>query len=69
MKYSIEILNDKSLDLLIILEEMHLIRIIKDSSSDIELPQKKNFGGRISKEDANNLREQLKEMRDEWERT
>ncbi len=68
MNYTIEILNENALKLLISLEEMHLIRLIKTPSSDIKTPQKKSFGGRISKKTANDLHSQLKEMRNEWER-
>lgn len=68
MNYTIEILNEKALKLLISLEEMHLIRLIKNPSSEIKTPQKKSFGGRISKKTANDLHNQLKEMRNEWER-
>ena len=70
MNYTIEILNEKALKLLISLEEMHLIRFIKKESNakKEKLPPQKNFIGIISKEEGNSLREQLKEMRSEWER-
>ena len=70
MNYTIEILNENALKLLISLEEMHLIRFIKKetNSKKEKLPPQKNFIGIISKEEGNSLREQLKEMRDEWER-
>ena len=71
MNYTIEILNEKALKLLISLEEMNLIRLIKKETNSKEeiLPPQKNFIGIISKEEGNSLREQLKEMRNEWERT
>ena len=68
MNYTIEILNEKALKLLISLEEMYLIRLIKSPLPDVKTPNKKSFGGRISKKTAQDLNSQLKEMRNEWER-
>ncbi len=68
MSYEVKILDEKVVKLLLYLEEMQLIQFIKKSSNNVNEPQKKSFGGRISKETAADLHRQLKEMRDEWER-
>ena len=68
MSYSIEILNDKVIKLLLYLEELQLIRLHKKETKQKPNNHKRSFGGRISKEEGEDLHRQLKEMRDEWER-
>ncbi len=68
MSYEVKILDEKVLKLLQSLEEMQLIQFIKKNSTDLNKPQNRSFGGRISKETAEDLHRQLNEMRDEWER-
>ena len=67
MSYSIEILNEKAIKLLLYLEEMQLIRVEKKEPLKEEL-KPKSFIGIISHEEADDLRQQLHEMRNEWER-
>ena len=68
MSYSIEILNEKVIKLLLYLEELQLIRLHKKEIKQNPNDHKRSFGGRISKETAIDLHRQLDEMRDEWER-
>ena len=68
MNYSIEILNEKAVKLLLYLEELQLIRLHKKGSVPDQKNKKRSFGGRITKEEGDDLHRQLKEMRDEWER-
>ena len=68
MNYEVKILDEKVVKLLLYLEEMQLIQFTKKPSKKADEPQKRSFGGRISKERAADLHSQLKEMREEWER-
>ncbi len=69
MSYSIEILNEKAIRLLLYLEEMQLIRVEKkEPLQEKEVIKPKSFIGIISHEEADDLRQQLNEMRNEWER-
>ena len=68
MSYEVNVLDEKAMKLLLFLEEMKLIQFIKTPTVNIKKPQKKSFGGRISKETAADLHRQLNEMRNEWER-
>lgn len=69
MSYSIEILNEKAIKLLLYLEEMQLIRVEKkEPLKEKEVIKPKSFIGIISHEEADDLRQQLNEMRNEWER-
>jgi hypothetical protein len=69
MSYSIEILNDKAIKLLQYLEELQLIRLEKkEPKQSTTKPVRRSFGGRISKEVAEDWQKQLNEMRSEWER-
>ena len=72
MQITIELLNDNALNLIHDLEKMHIVRLIKTVSivptASTEVAQKpsKRFAGRISKERADELQEQLKASREEW---
>ncbi len=68
MSYSIEILNEKAIKLLLYLEEMQLIRVEKQETTKNISNKPQSFIGIISHEEADDLRQQLHEMRNEWER-
>jgi hypothetical protein len=68
MSYSIEILNDKAIKLLQYLEELQLIRLEKKQPLENNAPKPQSFIGIISQDEADDLRRQLSEMRNEWER-
>ncbi len=60
MSYSIEILNEKAIKLLLYLEEMQLIRVEKkEPLQEKEVIKSKSFIGIISHEEADDLRKQL----------
>lgn len=60
MSYSIEILDEKVIKLLLHLEEMQLIRVEKkEPSEEKEVIKPKSFIGIISHEEADDLRQQL----------
>ena len=64
MSYSIEILNEKAIKLLMYLEELQLIRLHKKENSLQDEPVKmESFIGIISREKGDDLRRQLKETR------
>jgi hypothetical protein len=66
---TIKIRDSKALKLIHDLESLNLIQVI--SSGDTKAPSKKlsaTMSGSISKEQADSMQEELKKMRDEWER-
>ena len=70
MTVSIEIIDNNVLDLLRNLEKMQLIRFLqKPTKKEVaeEMPASLQFAGVLSKETAENLHQQLKAMRDEWQ--
>lgn len=67
---TVEIINDKALQLLQDLEALNLIRLVDESSPESipsEALGKSRFAGRISPETAASLHLQLQQMREEWE--
>jgi hypothetical protein len=67
MEISIEILNDKVVALLHDLEDLQLIKLINLPKQKEKQTVKSRFSGRISKESAMELNNQLIEMRSEWQ--
>jgi hypothetical protein len=72
MQYTIELLNDNTLNLLHDLERLNLLRFIKKETkkevvTPVIVPPKKRFAGRISKATAADLQKQLKQSREEWQ--
>jgi hypothetical protein len=67
MEISIEILNDKVVALLHDLEDLQLIKLINLPKRKEKTIVKNRFSGRISKESAMELNNQLIEMRSEWQ--
>lgn len=66
---TIEIINDKALQLLQDLEALNLIRLVDEPAPESipsEAPSKSRFAGRISPETAAALHLQLQQMREEW---
>jgi hypothetical protein len=64
----IEITNQKAIGLLHELEELHLIKVLKENMpARTKLSEK--YKGIISKEQGQNLNEHIKQMRSEWRNT
>ncbi len=62
----IEITNQKAIGLLHELEELHLIRVLKNN---VRLPKSKlsdKYRGVFTKEDAQNFDKHTRQMRNEW---
>ena len=62
----IQITNKKAIGLLHELEELHLIKVLKENVSSIEPKMSEKYKGIISKEDGQKLNEHVKQMRSEW---
>ncbi|MEO6760457.1 MAG: hypothetical protein ABIO24_13445 [Saprospiraceae bacterium] len=66
MTISVELLHDDALTLLRNLERMHILKLVLPVKTNGQpKPAKSRFAGRISPTTANQLHQQLKEMRDE----
>ena len=64
MEYSVKILNQKVIKLLLDLEDLKLIELSKRETTPPTKPtEKRSFIGRIPKEVADDLRRQLEEMK------
>ncbi len=68
---TVEILNKEALTILEQLEKLKLLRIKQTSEAVDEktVPKKRRWAGSISKDEGAELRRQLTEMRNEWDRT
>lgn len=62
----IQITNKKALGLLHELEELHLIKVLKENHAPVKVKLSDKYKGIISKEQAQNLNEHIKQMRSEW---
>jgi hypothetical protein len=65
---TIDIINEKALNLLRDLEQLKLIRLRKEGS--VEIPSTMDWSkykGAMSKQPLNEISQQLNELRDEWE--
>jgi hypothetical protein len=62
----IQLTNQKAAGLLHELEELQLIKIIKQNISADKTKLSEKYRGIISKEQGNNLKEHIKQMRNEW---
>jgi len=65
----IQVTNEKALGLLRELEELHLIKVIKQNFSPITIKLSDKYKGVFSKEDAKSFNEHSKTMRKEWDNT
>lgn len=62
----IQITNQKAIGLLHELEELHLIRVLKENFAPAKTKLSDKYKGIISKEQGQNLNEHIKQMRSEW---
>lgn len=62
----IQVTNQKALGLLRELEELHLIKVLKENFDPVKTRLSDKYKGIISKEQGQNLNEHIKQMRSEW---
>ena len=62
----IQVTNQKAIGLLKELQELHLIRVIKENFTPVKLKLSDKYKGIITKEQGDNLNEHIKQMRSEW---
>ena len=62
----IQVTNQKAIGLLQELQELHLIRVIKENFTPVKLKLSDKYKGIITKEQGENLNEHIKQMRSEW---
>lgn len=65
---TVEIKNDIALSFLYNLESMHILRVIENKTSTAKQKLSERFAGCLSKERAEELQQELTQMRSEWER-
>lgn len=63
---TIQITNAKAVGLLHELEELHLIKVLKESGLPAKSKLSDKYKGIISKEQGKSLSEHIREMRSEW---
>jgi hypothetical protein len=62
----IQLKNQKAIKLLYELEELHLIKVLKQNLGSNRAKLSEKYKGFISKEDGRELDYHIKQMRDEW---
>ncbi len=62
----IELTNQKAANLLRELEELHLIKVLKENYSKQKYKLSDKYKGIISKEEGQNLNDHIKQIRSEW---
>lgn len=62
----IEVTNQKALALLHELEELHLIKVLKENFISAKTKLSDKYKGAISKEQGKSLTEHIEQMRREW---
>jgi hypothetical protein len=62
----IQLKNRKALGLLHEMEELNLIKVLKENFEPLKTKMSKKYKGIISKEDGLKLNEHIKQMRSEW---
>ena len=62
----IHVTNQKAIDLLHKLEELHLIKVLKENVTPVKPKLSEKYKGIISKEQGENLNDHIKQMRNEW---
>jgi len=62
----IQLTNQKAAGLLHELEELHLIKVLKENIAPAKTKLSDKYKGIISKEQGQNLNEHIKQMRSEW---
>lgn len=63
---TIQLTNPKAIGILRELEELHLIKVIKKNNGTANLNLADKYRGIITKEQGENLKEHIKQMRSEW---
>lgn len=62
----IQLTNQKAVGLLHELEELHLIKVLKENIAPAKQKLSNKYRGIISKEEGQNLNDHIKQMRSEW---
>ncbi|GAB3018921.1 hypothetical protein GCM10027051_24980 [Niabella terrae] len=62
----IQVTNQKAVGLLHELEELRLIKVLKENYAPVKTKLSDKYKGIISKEQGKNLNEHIKQMRSEW---
>jgi hypothetical protein len=62
----IQLTNQKAIGLLHELEELHLIKVLKENNTVIKPKLSDKYKGIISKAEGQKLNEHIKQMRNEW---
>ena len=62
----IQVTNQKAIGLLHELQELHLIKVLKENFTPLKQKLSDKYKGIITKEQGQNLNEHIKQMRSEW---
>ena len=62
---TIQLLKEDALALLLQLEQLDILKLVSDTSTNIA-PQKRQWAGTISKETATRMLEEVDKSREEW---
>lgn len=62
----IQVTNQKAMGLLHELEELHLIKVLKENFEPTKTKLSDKYKGFISKEEGQQLNDHIKQMRSEW---
>lgn len=62
----IQLTNQKAVGLLHELEELHLIKVLKENIEPVKTKLSDKYKGFISKEEGQQLNDHIKQMRSEW---
>lgn len=62
----IQLTNQKAIGLLHELEELHLIKVLKENIEPVKTKLSDKYKGFISKEEGQQLNDHIKQMRSEW---
>ncbi len=65
----IQVTNQKAIRLIHELQELHLIKVLKENFEPVNTKLSDKYKGIISKEQGQNLNEHIKQMRSEWNNT
>ena len=61
-----QVINQKAIGLLHELQELHLIKVLKENFTPVKQKLSDKYKGIITKEQRQNLNEHIKQMRSEW---
>ena len=62
----IQLTNQKAVGILRELEELHLIKVLNQTTTPVKTKLSDKYKGIITKEQGQNLNEHIKQMRSEW---